>query len=145
MHGTFGTTAGTASSVRDFLDAVYAARARGDVAAVLASMTDDATYQVMAQNGGVSFTPAITGKPALAAYFPGLFQRWVWDGMAVRNIIVGDGQAVVETSGQMIYTVSNQRFETAICAVLQLRDGKISAIREYCDSFTIVRIAGLSL
>lgn len=145
MHGNPGAAPERAAAMRAAIERLYSARMAGDVEAVLAEVNDDVHYAVMGQIAGQPLAPAIRGRIALRSYFKGLFERWLWDGMAVRTIIIGEESAAVETGGAMIHTVSNQRFTTDVCAVLGFRDGKVSTIREYCDSFTIVRIAALAL
>ena len=131
--------------MRAAVERLYGARIAGDVDAVLAELNDDIHYAVMGQIAGQPLSPPISGRVALRTHFKGLFERWLWTGMAVHSIIVGAESVAAEASGTMTHTVSNQRFSTDVCAVLGFRDGKISTIREYCDSFTIVRIAGLAL
>ncbi|MCZ8183063.1 MAG: nuclear transport factor 2 family protein [Beijerinckiaceae bacterium] len=145
MHGTLVAAPERAAVMRAMIERVTLARAAGDVEAVLAELSDDVHYEVMGQIAGQPISPVIRGRVALRSHFKGLFERWVWNGMTVRNIVIGTDNAAVETTGTMIHTVSNQRFQTDFCAMLGFRDGKISTIREYCDSFTIVRIAGLAM
>ncbi len=145
MHGTIsGETMGTAS-VKLVAERMFAARERGDIAALMSDVTDDVSYEVCGQIAGQPITPPVRGKSALTSYFEGLFERWVWDGISVRNVIASHDHAVVETAGQMLHSVSNQRFHMTHCTVLTFRNGKVASIREYCDTFTVVRIAGLAL
>ncbi len=145
MHGTWVAAPERNAAMTAVVERIYRARENGDVEAVLAELTDDATFSVMGQIAGQPLSPVIRGRAALEGFFKGLFMRWVWDGMDSRNMIIGSDSVVMEYSGHMIHTVSNQRFQTAFCDVMIFRDGKVSAIREYCDTFTIVRIAGLAL
>jgi ketosteroid isomerase-like protein len=145
MHGTWVAATGCNAATTAVVERIYRARENGDVEAVLAELTEDATFSVMGQIAGQPLSPMIRGRAALEGYFKGLFMRWVWDGMDSRNMIMGSDSVAIEYTGHIIHTVSNQRFETAFCDVMVMRDGKVSAIREYCDTFTIVRIAGLAL
>jgi ketosteroid isomerase-like protein len=121
------------------------ARRTGDVEAILALCGDDIVFEVMGSGGGQPLVTRTEGKDAFRATLQGLCARWRWLDMAIANQIIGKDGAAVEMAGHTLHTISNHTFQSRTCLVLAFRDGLVVALREYVDSFTIARIAGLSM
>lgn len=132
-------------SMATLIEQVYAQRLAGSIEGVMSFIADDVEYVVLGEIAGQSLHPSVKGKPALWAYFTGLFQRWSWIDLRVSRMIIDGNVAAVESSGLMLHQVSGQKFETNVCDILEFRDGKIVKVRSFIDTFTFVRISGLAM
>lgn len=133
------------STLRDVIERAYACRAAGDAEGVVAFMGSDVEYAVIGSIAGQPLVPRLQGKARVSAHYTTFLMRWDLSGMHIQKIIIDGDVAVIEMQGTMRYRVTGQAFETSACDVLEFREGLISRVRCYSDTFTIVRIAGLSL
>src|ERR1700754_1503876 len=118
-----------AEAVRRYIDAAN----RGDAASLANSFSDDATFTIwgdMPMSGTAAGKQAIMNEflPAARALFqPGTLQQ------RITHMIV-DGEHVVAEIQAYAKTGAGEPYENAYCMVFELRDGHISAIREYMDT-----------
>jgi ketosteroid isomerase-like protein len=129
-------------SPEELVRRLYSARFANDVEGVLACMAEDATF-TMVGTLPIGPLPAMHGKTELRAKFNGLFSRWDWSGMAIRQLIVGQAVVVVEVEGFMHEVPSGARFKTALCDFHRVSGGLVTDVREYVDTFAMARTAGL--
>ena len=111
----------------------------------MAFMDSDVDYSVNGTVAGQPLVPRLQGKAKVSAYYTTFLMRWDLSDMQIQKVIIDGGVAVIETQGTMRYRVAGQAFETSACDVLEFKDGLITRVRCYSDTFTIVRIAGLAL
>jgi uncharacterized protein len=118
----------------------YAALKAGDVATYLDGLADDVTITYF---GNHLFTGTYRGKADIIDnYVPLLLERL--DGpikITVTNAIAEGDQVFVEAEGES-RTKDGRRYDNRYGIVLQLRDGKIAAIREYMDTELVKGIFG---
>jgi uncharacterized protein len=118
----------------------YAALKAGDVASYFDSMTDDVTITYF---GSHLFTGTYRGKADIMAnYVPLLLARL--DGpikITVTNAIAEGDQVFVEAQGES-RTKDGLSYNNLYGIILELRGGKIAAIREYMDTELVKNIFG---
>ena len=117
------TFAGNDALVRAFL----AAWERRDTAFIVEAFTDDAVYHA------VPLEP-LAGKEALGRWVAGF--AGVPPGRLVVHRQVATGDVVMNERTDHI-TIAGAPVELPICAVFELRDGKVRAWREYFDLKTV--------
>ncbi|KAF0232261.1 MAG: Ketosteroid isomerase-like [Beijerinckiaceae bacterium] len=132
-------------ALREVIEGAYACRAAGDAEGVMAFMDSDVEYAVIGSIAGQPLVPRLQGKAKVSAHYTTFLMRWDLSGMQIQKVIIDGGVAVIETQGTMRYRVTGQAFETSACDVLEFKQGLITRVRCYSDTFTIVRIAGLAL
>ncbi len=127
------------------LERMLEARRKGDIHALLDECTDDVGYRVMGRLGDRPLMTHLEGKGRLRNELGGVFERWDWTDVAVGRILYDGDHAVAEVAGRKTYRVTGQAFEDSMCLVFEFSDEKVSAIREYFDTFTVVRVGGFSM
>ena len=111
----------------------FARLSRSDVAGALSLMTDDAVWRIA---GKKELSPAAGdyGKDRLARLFDRMLSQ-LESGLqmtVLRSIGEGDSLAVeVESSGDL---KNGRRYRQQYHFAIELRDGKIAAVREYLDT-----------
>jgi ketosteroid isomerase-like protein len=124
------------------IERLFEARIRGDVEGVLAECTEDASFELMGDLSGQQMVTRLAGKDQLRSEFTGIFLRWRWDNVRTLRTLIDGNCAVIEFEGQRFHTISRRALDGSSCHVLEFRDGKISLMREYTDTFSLARIAG---
>jgi len=111
----------------------FARLSRSDVAGALSLMTDDAVWRIA---GKKELSPAAGdyGKDRLGRLFDRMLSQ-LESGLqmtVLRSIGEGDSLAVeVESSGDL---KNGRRYRQQYHFAIELRDGKIAAVREYLDT-----------
>lgn len=118
--------------------ALLEAFSRGDVPAMVALMTDDATWWVGGRIEGLSgtygrdeFAQLVEG--AKAAYKTGALKIWP-TGMVAE----GDKVAVEAASSAELH--NGRVYANTYHLLVTLRDGKIAAVKEYCDTLHMKQV-----
>ena len=118
----------------------YAGFLRGDIAAVLDSLTDDVQWEgVKGTEGAVPQGGLRRGKAEVATFFEQVNSTFAFDRFEPQEY-VAQGDTVVAI-GRYSGTVKGSGTHTASdwTMVFTFRDGKIARFREFCDSAAIVR------
>lgn len=118
--------------------ALLEAFSRGDVAAMTAIMTDDATWWVGGRINGLSGTYgrddfAALVEGAKAAYKTGALKIW-----PTAMIAEGDKVAVEAESHAELH--NGRVYSNLYHLLVTLRDGKIAAVKEYCDTLHMKQV-----
>jgi uncharacterized protein len=111
----------------------YAAFGRGDVPAILQSLTDDVTWHLMGPSeipyaglrhgraGAAAFFSLLAGSDDVQLFEP---RRFLADGDVV--VVLGRYEARVKSTGKVA--------KTDWVHVFEFRDGKVASWREYLDA-----------
>lgn len=110
----------------------------GDVPAMTALMTEDATWRVGGNIGGLSGTYgrdefAALVEGAKAAYKTGALKIW-----PTAMVAEGDKVAVEAESHAELH--NGRTYANSYHLLVTVRDGKISAVKEYCDTLHMQQI-----
>lgn len=108
------------------------ALAGGDRRPLLDAMADDVTWRWM---GVTSWSKVFEGKRAVVEDLFGGVDETLTDDYSVQvhHVHAGGDHVVVEHTGRN-QTPDGRRYDNHYCWVLQFRDGKIVAVREYMDT-----------
>jgi ketosteroid isomerase-like protein len=116
---------------------VYERFAAGDVAAILACLTDDVRWEVVGPPGAYPLFGVRTGTAEVLAFFQGVGENEDFTDFSPRRFLA-DGDTVV-VLGHAAYGLKHTgaQVDTDWVHVFTLRDGKVSGFQEYADSAQI--------
>ena len=125
-------TADARAVLQSYLDALIA----GDLDAIAASFTEDATWSL---HGTLPLAGVRRGRQDIldfllsagSLYAPGT-QRFTFG-----EITAEGDRAVLEWQVQGIASATGKRYDNEYCAVFVIRDDRISEVREYLDSLHV--------
>ncbi len=103
-------------------------------------LADDATW---VQTGQCSWSRTFTGKDAITNGLLGHLRTLLTDRprtLAFNFIAEGD-TVVVEARGDNV-TKSGERYDNEYCMVWRIENGRITQIKEYCDTALVERVLG---
>jgi len=134
----------TASNKR-LIEEIFAAAGNPDPqvrdrALFVASLADDATWTV---TGQYSWSRTFIGKQSILNDLHGHVRtRLAERTRTIAHRFIADGDhVVVEAKGDNV-TREGVRYDNDYCLVFRLKGGKITEIREYCDSVLTERVLG---
>jgi ketosteroid isomerase-like protein len=119
------------------IETVYAAFGRGDIAAIMDSLSDDVVF-IAEGPALVPFTGVRKGKAAVLGFFEALGttqtnQQLTTEGIAAQ----GDS---VTTWGRYsgVVTATGKSFDSGVAHVFTIRNGKIVQFQDYMDTAAMV-------
>src|SRR5579872_2853514 len=134
-----------AASNKKLIEQIFAAAGDPDPAVrdrslFVASLADDATWTV---TGQYSWSRTFSGKPSILNDLHGHVRtRLAERTRTIAHRFIADGDhVVVEAKGDNV-TREGVRYDNDYCLVFRLKGGKITEIREYCDSVLTERVLG---
>lgn len=103
-------------------------------------LADDATW---VQTGQCSWSRTFTGKDEITNSLFGPLRSLLTDRPRTLafNFIAEGEYVVVEARGDNV-TKSGERYDNEYCFVWRVQNGKITQIKEYCDSALVERVLG---
>ena len=135
----------TAAANKKLMQDIFAAAASPDPAArdralFVASLADDARWVV---TGQYSWSRTFSGKDAILNDLHGYVRgRLAERTRTVPHRFIAEGDiVVVEAKGDNV-TPEGVRYDNDYCLVFRLEGGKITEIREYCDSILTEKALG---
>lgn len=135
----------TASANRKLIQDIFAAAANPDPAArdgalFTASLAEDARWIV---TGQYSWSREFAGRQAILQDLHGYVRGRLRDRTrTVPHRFIADGDiVVVEAKGDNV-TRDGQRYDNDYCLVFRLENGRITEVREYCDSVLTEKALG---
>lgn len=113
----------------------YAAFGRGDIPALLSTMTDDIHWRpVIGTASHVPFAAERRGKAAVAEFFKQVAESEDFEQFEPREF-VAQGDTVVAVGHYRARTkATGKTFESDFVMVFTLRNGKVATFREFTDS-----------
>ena len=125
---------------QQLIENIFAAVANGDGSLFRDSLADDVVMRV---TGQYSWSNTFKGKSELLKNLYGYLATILEGGGKTipTNIIANDNYVVVEAKGDM-QTKQGQPYNNEYCLVYKIENGKITEIREYCDSLLTETVLG---
>ena len=118
----------------------YEAGARGDMDNSFALLADDIVWTNI---GSTQFSGTFVGKQAIAEELLGpLFGRLKAGIASQIEHLIAEGETVVAQTLGMAETLNGTQYNNTYCQVIQIRDGKIAAVKEYMDTALIDSVFG---
>jgi len=135
----------SAAANKKLMEEIFASAGNPDPAArdralFVASLADDAKWVV---TGQYSWSRTFAGKQAILNDLHGHVRSLLAErARTIAHRFIADGDfVVVEAKGDNV-TRTGVRYDNDYCLVFRLENGKISEVREYCDSVLTERALG---
>jgi uncharacterized protein len=144
-HLIKGDAAMSAQANKKLIQDIFAAAANPDPTArdrslFVASLADDVTWVV---TGQYSWSRTFTGKASILNDLHGHVRSLLVDpARTIAERFIADGDIVVVEARGNNLTKTGVRYDNEYCLVFRLENGKISEIREYCDSVLTEKALG---
>ncbi|MET9835153.1 nuclear transport factor 2 family protein [Streptomyces sp. NPDC006385] len=119
---------------------IFAGLAEGDGRPLAESLADDFRWTII---GTTKWSGTYEGKQVVLneLFRPLLAQFSDRYTNTAQRFIAADDYVVVECSGRAT-TVEGKRYDNTYCWVCHVKDGKLQALTEYCDTELIARTLG---
>ena len=129
------TTREAKEIVRRYIDASN----EGDRATIAASFTDDATFTIW---GEMPVSGTTVGKQSIMEEFLPAARTLFQPGTLHLQVdrILADGDHVIAEVKAHGKSAAGELYENEYCMVFEMRDGRISALREYMDTAYAQRV-----
>ena len=114
----------------------YAAFQRGDIASILASLTDDIEW--ITSGDGLPTTGARRGPAQVAQFFESVANTWNFTVFEPREFMASGDSLAVAGHYAAIAKPTGKKFAAEWLMVWKIRDGKVSYFREYTDTAALV-------
>ena len=116
--------------IADLIQGAYDAFARGDIPAVIDTLSDDVRWDVAAvlPQGG-----SFQGKDGVGQFFEGLGQAWEELNLQIEDLIEGRDDVVGVGRAEGRLGVGGTSAGYGFAHVFTVEDGKVTRFREYAD------------
>lgn len=128
----------TAAENKQLMKAIFDELAKGNPRPYLAALSEDFEITVMGQT---PWSGTYKG-PKVREFYDAVWANYAdrYTTMAVN--IVADGDCVIVESRGCVTTVRGDLYNNQYCLVFELKDGRITAQREYADTLLVDRVLG---
>ena len=127
--------------IETLLNAVYAARARSDVAAIVELATPDIHFEIAGSAKTLVATQA-DGKERFGAALDELVKTFELIDYEIQNMTIDGSNVTVHWRPTFRSTVTGETAETEIVDVIRMEDARIASIVEFCDTALAARMMG---
>ncbi len=130
----------SAEANKKLIQQVFADSANRSGTTFIDHLADDATW---VQTGQCSWSRTFTGKDEITNSLFGPLRSLLTDRPRTLafNFIAEGEYVVVEARGDNV-TKSGERYDNEYCFVWRVQNGRITQIKEYCDSALVERVLG---
>ncbi len=123
----------------DTIKTMYAAFARGDVQAIMNSLSDDVVWSLEGPSI-IPFAGMRRGKTEVMGFFTALGTTQTNQKLTIDTYIAqGDHVATVGRYAATV-TATGKSFDSRVAHVFTLRDGKVTALADFADTALMVEV-----
>lgn len=128
----------TAAQNKQLMKAIFDELAKGNSRPYLAALSEDFELTV---TGQTPWSGTYRG-PKVREFYDAVWANYAdrYTNMAVN--VVADGDCVIVESRGCVTTVRGDLYNNQYCLVFELKDGRITAQREYADTLLVDRVLG---
>lgn len=126
--------------VHDLIHGVYAARRAGDVAGVLSHFGEQPTFVMAGAPTASAVALSCDNRADLQTALTHLVGAFEFIEQDIHTILVDGNKAAVHWHGRLRSTKTGEIVDTEIVDVVELRDGKIAAMKQFCDTALAARL-----
>jgi ketosteroid isomerase-like protein len=125
---------------KEIIAAVFAETAKGNGRPYLEAMAENVTWRTIGKN---SWSGTFTGKETIMKeIFGRLRERFEGHNTCIPSRIHADGDYVIVQANGHNRTRDGKDYCNDYCFVIRMRDGKMAAIEEYCDTELVANVLG---
>jgi len=125
------------------LKAAYQAYCKGNGQAFLDAMHDDVVVEYCAPTDIFPFAGPLRGKPAVIRGVGQIAAEYEWLKFNLNHLLVDGDLGVALTSGRIRHRQSMTEIKVDMVDVIRMKDGRIIDVKEYFDSLSVAKKAGL--
>lgn len=129
----------SAQQNRQLMKAIFEELAKGNSRPYLQALSEDFELTV---TGRTPWSGTWKGREQVRAFYDAVWANYADRYTTVAVNIVADGDTVVVESRGCVTTVRGDLYDNQYCLVFELKDGKITAQREYADTLLVDRVLG---
>jgi ketosteroid isomerase-like protein len=120
------------------VQALYAAFGRGDMATVMAGLTDDVEWVLPGPKEVIPFAGTHHGREAVAQFFLKMNETLEFEQLEPREFVAQGDKVVVLGHSRDRMKSTGRTIENEWAAVVTLRDGKVARYQIYEDTAALV-------
>jgi ketosteroid isomerase-like protein len=117
--------------VDHLLRGLYAARVRGDLAALCRIFTDDAKFQVAGPSHSAPVSVSAVGSAEFRPLLAVMIKAFKLSEHTILSMIIDGAKAAVHWRAKVHSTITGQRVLTELVDVVEVRDGRIASFIEF--------------
>lgn len=112
----------------------YRRRVADDTDGLCDLFTDDTEYRMVKAVPAGAPAFAACQQPDLRAVMSQLVQNFRLKDFSIKNLLIDGNKAAVHWNARVHSTVNGRVSETDVLDLLEIRDGKIARLTEFCDT-----------
>jgi hypothetical protein len=125
---------------KEIITAIFAETAKGNGRPYVEAMADDVTWRTI---GNGSWSGTFSGKETiLREIFGRLREKFEGRNTCIPSRIFADGDFVIVQANGRNRTKDGKEYNNDYCFVIRMKDGKMAAIEEYCDTELVTAALG---
>jgi ketosteroid isomerase-like protein len=117
----------------------YAARARGDVPAILNAFCQHGRFHVASSDARAM---SATGHPQIEVAMTQLCQAFELLEHEIVTLVIDADGAAVQWRGKFRFAPTGETVTTELVHIIRLEDGRIASLTEFCDTALVARVLG---
>jgi ketosteroid isomerase-like protein len=130
------------NEIEETIRLAYAARVRGDIDAVLAYFTPDATFEFNGRGTGVrTLAEAARGADLFRATLQSFIDTFKLDDWKEVSLLVDGDKASLHWRARVTHAGTKKAETFDVFDLMTLRDGKISSLRQSTDTALVILIS----
>jgi ketosteroid isomerase-like protein len=129
----------SAEANKQLMKELFEELAKGNSRPYLKALSDDFELTV---TGQTPWSGTWKGREQVRAFYDAVWANYADQYTTMAVNIIADGDTVVVESRGCVTTVRGDLYNNQYCLVFELKDGKITAQREYADTLLVDRVLG---
>lgn len=122
------------------IDKAYAARAKGDVAGLVATFHDDAVFELAGNKKALDITGVVAGHSNLRQAMTDFVKNFEFTNRDILSFVAEGDRAAVHSRLTVRFTPNGTTFTSDILDLFAFRDGKIAKLVEFADTALIKEV-----
>lgn len=127
-------------TIENLLEEFYAARVRGDLAAIGNLFAESADFQIAGSDRASPLPVSVRGKPGILALMQNMISAFELSDFNVLEMLIDGDQAAVRWHATVYHTKSRQMFRTELADFITINAGKIASFIEFLDTALAAKV-----
>jgi ketosteroid isomerase-like protein len=128
--------------IEDLVKAIYAARVRGDAAAIVDRFADDAVFRIAGAPHASPVAVETVGTASLRKLLDGLIQAAEFKDHQILALLIDGSRVAVHSRVTVRSAAGGETAATELFDLLEFKDGRISSFTQFCDTALAARMVG---
>jgi ketosteroid isomerase-like protein len=127
-------------AMEDLLEALYAARVRGDLDAVVKLFAADASFKVAGTDQTSPMPTLVKGNAGIRSLLLGMIESFELSDFTILDMLIDGSSAAIRWQTTIHYTVTGQIFSTELADFITVGDGKVTSFIEFIDTALAAKV-----